>query len=228
MLSDGTSVYDKTFELEQTQKKTISLGHPAEGQAPRDRHQRRLRTSTGSVRSGTPRRTAPNDGREDVGIRVAPSSRPRGRGLVAATSPAASAAPRPAWHVTIKASATTMTLGQKVVLTGKVNKSAAGRLVVLQERARPVRGGRTRRTRGPPGRSLPGLGQADGEQPPPVPDGDAGDQGHKKGVSQAVVVDVFQWTSLTTLPAVNQVHFDSEPSVSMNGETYPYSLEADI
>ena len=54
--------------------------------------------------------------------------------LVAATAPADAAAHRPPWHVTIKASTATLTLGQKVVLSGKVNRSAAGKLVVLQER----------------------------------------------------------------------------------------------
>jgi hypothetical protein len=51
---------------------------------------------------------------------------------------------------------------------------------------------------------------------------------HKRGVSRSVAVDVFKWTSLATLPFVNDVDFHSVPSVSMNGVTYPSSLEAAI
>src|SRR4051812_1352837 len=54
--------------------------------------------------------------------------------LVAASAPADAAAHRPSWHVTIKASTTTLTLGQKVWLSGTGKKSGAGKLVVLQER----------------------------------------------------------------------------------------------
>src|SRR5690242_9829638 len=55
--------------------------------------------------------------------------------LVAMSAPA-DAAHRPAWQVAVQANRTALTLGQKVVLTGHVAKSAAGKLVVLQERHR--------------------------------------------------------------------------------------------
>ena len=149
--------------------------------------------------------------------------------LVAATAPADAAAHRPPWHVTIKASTATLTLGQKVVLSGKVNKSAAGKLVVLQERHKA--GARWKD-------QANALVHRDGHYQvsdrPSVNNRRSyrvvmpATKRHKKGVSESVAVDVFQWTSLSTLPAVNGVLFDSEPSVSMNGETYPNSLEADV
>ena len=141
----------------------------------------------------------------------------------------AQAAHRPAWHVTIKASATEVIVGKKVVFTGKVNRSAAGKLVVLQERANA---GATWKSQGN------ALVHRDGQyQTSDKPTVNKRRQyrvvmpattHHKRGVSQTVVVDVFKWTSLTTLPAVNPVDFDPEPSVSMNGVTYPSSLEAEI
>jgi hypothetical protein len=148
----------------------------------------------------------------------------------AATVPGpASAAPRPAWHVTVTARATTITLGKKVVLTGHVNKSAAGRLVILQERASGSTTWKNQRN---------ALVHRDGHyttsDTPTVNKRRQyrivmpGSGHHRRGVSPAVVVDVFRWTPLTTLPAVNQVDFDPETSVSMNGATFPSSLEAHI
>ncbi len=149
--------------------------------------------------------------------------------LVAATAPADAAAHRPPWHVTIKASTTTLTLGQKVVLSGRVNKSAAGKLVVLQERHKA---GATWKDQ------ANALVHRDGHYQvsdrPSVNNRRSyrvvmpATKRHRKGVSGSVAVDVYQWTSLTTLPAVNRVLVDSEPSVSMDGETYPNSLEADV
>jgi hypothetical protein len=40
---------------------------------------------------------------------------------------------------------------------------------------------------------------------------------HRKGASASVVVDVYRWTSLTTLPAVNEVGFDPQATVSIDG-----------
>ena len=53
-----------------------------------------------------------------------------------AVSAPADAAHRPAWKVTVQVNRTSVTLGHKVVLLGHVAKSAAGKLVVLQERHR--------------------------------------------------------------------------------------------
>jgi hypothetical protein len=150
-------------------------------------------------------------------------------GALVAGSASAQAAHRPAWHVTVRASTTEVTLGQKVVLTGHVNKSAAGKLVILQERRDA---GATWKNQGN------ALVHRDGDyrthDTPTVnrrreyrvvmP----ATKKHKRGVSRTLVVDVFKWTSLTTLPAVNGVDFDVQPSVSMNGVTYPSSLEAEV
>jgi hypothetical protein len=150
-------------------------------------------------------------------------------GAAVAVPGTAQAANRPAWHVTIKASTTEVTLGKKVVFTGKVNRSGAGKLVVLQERANADTTWKNQRN---------ALVHRDGHyQTFDKPTVNKRRQyrvvmpatrHHKRGVSQTVIVDVFKWTSLTTLPAVNQVDFDPETSVSMNGVTYPSSLEAEI
>jgi hypothetical protein len=149
--------------------------------------------------------------------------------LVAASAPADAAAHRPPWNVTIKASTTTLTLGQKVVLSGKVNRSAAGKLVVLQERHKA---GATWKDQA--NALVHGNGHYQVSDRPSVNNRRSyrvvmpATKRHKKGVSKSVAVDVYQWTSLSTLPSVNGVLFDSVPSVSMNGETYPNSLEADV
>jgi hypothetical protein len=148
--------------------------------------------------------------------------------LVAASAPA-EAAQRPPWHVTIKTSATTLTLGQKVVLSGKVNRSAAGRLVVLQERHKAGT-----RWKDQANALVHRNGHYQVSDRPSVNNRRSyrvvmpATKRHRKGVSESVAVDVYQWTSLTTLPSVNGVLFYSVPSVSMNGETYPNSLEADV
>jgi hypothetical protein len=150
-------------------------------------------------------------------------------GAVTVVAAPAQAVHRPAWHVTMKASTTEVVLGKKVVFTGKVNKSAAGKLVVLQERANA--GARWRKQRN-------ALVHRDGHyQTSDRPTVNKRRQyrvvmpatkRHQRGVSQTVAVDVYKWTSLTTLPSVNQVDFDPQASVSMNGVTYPSSLEAEI
>jgi hypothetical protein len=149
-------------------------------------------------------------------------------GTVLGAGPA-QAATRPPWHVTIHASATTVSLGQRVVLTGHVSKAAAGKLVVLQQRANAD---------GTWHDQANALVHRDGDyrvvdRPtvnkhrdyrvvmPATPR-------HRRGVSPAVGVGVYAWTSLTTLPSVNAVDFDAEASVSMNGVTYPSSLEAHV
>jgi len=148
-------------------------------------------------------------------------------GTLVAVSGPAQAAHRPPWHVTVHAKRTTVTLGQKVVLTGHVNRSAAGKLVILQERHKA---GAKWKAQGN------ALVHRDGDYKvsdrPTVNNRRSyrvvlpATKRHKKGVSRRVVVDVFKWTSLTTLPAVNQVDFDDVASVSFNAVDYPSSLEA--
>lgn len=141
----------------------------------------------------------------------------------------AQAAHRPPWHVSITADSTEVVLGQKVVLTGKVAKSAAGKLVLLQERPNAdatwkyqrnavVHRDGHYRTYDKPTVNKPRMYRV------VMP----ATKHHKRGVSESVIVDVYKWTSLTTLPAVNEVDFDPTASVSMNGVSYPSSLEAHV
>jgi hypothetical protein len=133
------------------------------------------------------------------------------------------------WHVTIRTDKTTLTLGQKVHVTGKVSRSAAGRLVRLYERASADRPWRYQRN---------ALVHRDGHyatyDKPTVNSARQyrvvmpANKHHKRGVSPHVSVEVFRWTSLTSYPAVNVSYLDVVPSVSMNGVTYPSSLEARI
>ncbi len=51
---------------------------------------------------------------------------------------------------------------------------------------------------------------------------------HRQGASRTVVVDVYKWTSLTTLAAVNDHDFRPRASVTMDGASYPSSLQAVI
>jgi hypothetical protein len=150
-------------------------------------------------------------------------------GAVAAVPGPAQAAHRPPWHVSIKASTTEVTLGKRVTFTGHVNKSAAGRLVILQERPRADATWKNQRN---------ALVHRDGDyntfDKPTVNKRRLyrvimpANKHHKRGVSETVIVDVFKWVSVTTLPSVNQVDFDIEPSVSMDGVSYPSSLEAHV
>jgi|tagenome__1003787_1003787.scaffolds.fasta_scaffold20978011_4 hypothetical protein len=150
-------------------------------------------------------------------------------GAAVAVPGPAQAAHRPPWHVTIKASKTEVTVGKKVLFVGHVNKSAAGKLVILQERANVDATWKNQRN---------ALVHRDGDyKTHDTPTLNKRRQyrvvmpatkRHKRGVSETVVVDVFKWTSLTTLPAVNEVDFDPVTSVSMNGVSYGSSLEAAI
>jgi hypothetical protein len=134
-----------------------------------------------------------------------------------------------AWHVTIVADRTTVTLGKKVHLTGKVAKSASGGLVRLYERASADRPWRYQRN---------ALVHRDGHyatfDKPTVNSPRQyrvvmpADQHHKRGTSPVVDVDVFRWTSLMNFPAVNQSYLDSVASVEIDAISYPSSLEAFI
>src|SRR3954447_5537773 len=150
---------------------------------------------------------------------------------VAATALAAppAQAARSPWHVSIGVARTTVTVGQKVRLTGSVGKAAAGRLVKLFERAS---------TDDPWHYQRNALVHRDGSYATfdsPTANRQRlyrvvmpATKHHRKGVSRTVVVDVYRWTSLTTLAAVNDQDFDAQPSVAMNGVSYPSSLEAAI
>jgi hypothetical protein len=151
-------------------------------------------------------------------------------GLVLGASGPAQAKPhKTPWHVTIAAAKTTVTLGKKVHLTGKVATSAAGGLVRLYERASADRPWRYQRN---------ALVHRDGHyttfDKPTVNSPRQyrvvmpADKRHKKGTSAVVDVDVFRWTSLMNFPAVNQSYLDTVASVEMDAVSYPSSLEAVI
>ncbi|MGC4109421.1 MAG: hypothetical protein QM747_03130 [Nocardioides sp.] len=134
-----------------------------------------------------------------------------------------------AWHVTIKADKTTLSLGQKVHLTGKVAKSAAGGLVRLYERGSADKPWHYQRN---------ALVHKNGSyatyDKPTVNSARQyrvlmpGDKHHKKGFSSVVDVDVFRWTSMLNFPAVNESYLGTVASVDINGTGYPSSLEAAI
>jgi hypothetical protein len=150
-------------------------------------------------------------------------------GLAVSVPGPAQAASRTPWHVTIAVARTTVTLGQKVRITGRVDRAAAGRLVRLYERGSAGRRWRYQRN---------ALVHRDGgyttyDRPSVnrrrqyrvvVP----ATHRHRKGVSATIVVDVYRWTTLTTLASVNDVDFDPTASVAMDGTGYPASLEAHV
>jgi len=150
-------------------------------------------------------------------------------GAAVAVPDPAQAAHRPPWRVTVKASTTEVSLGKRVVFTGHVNRSAAGRLVILQERPNADAKWKTQRN---------ALVHRDGHYQtfdrPTVNKRRLyrvvmpATKHHKRGASKTLIVDVYKWVSLTTLPSVNELDFDPESSVSLNGVTYPSSLEAHI
>lgn len=145
------------------------------------------------------------------------------------TVPSAQAAKPKPWKVSIHASTTSLTLGHKVWLTGKVGRSAAGRLVVLQEQFAPDKPWNTQRN---------ARVRADGS----YTTYDKPTQNHRrlyrvvmpatkhraKGISESVIVDVYKWTPLTSFPAKNQSFLEPVSSVSIDAVDYPSSLEARI
>jgi len=139
----------------------------------------------------------------------------------------AQASSKPHWRVTVHANKATVTAGHKVWIHGKVARSAAGRLVRLQERLAVDQRWKNQRD---------ALVRRDGTYT--TYDAPTANRRHyyrvvmpathtrKRGVSAKVVVDVFRWTTLTTIPAVNEKYLYPETSVSIDGVTYPSSLEA--
>lgn len=144
------------------------------------------------------------------------------------TAPSAQAARSP-WHVTLRAKLSIITLGDTVWFTGHVNKSAAGHLVRLYGRRTSdqpwhyTRNALVRRDGSYATFDKPALNH-ERQYRVVLP----ATKKHRRGVSPTVTVDVYKWTSLTTLAAVNQVDFDPVASVAMDGTTYPSSLEAQV
>ena len=140
--------------------------------------------------------------------------------------PSPAQAAKPPWRVTIHANHATVTAGNKVWFHGKVAKSAAGKLVTLQERL----SGSTWKTQ------RNALVHRDGTyttyDAPRVNRRHAyrvvmpASKSHRRGVSAKVVVDVYKWTTLTTIPSVNAESLYGVTSVAFNGVAFPSSLEA--
>jgi hypothetical protein len=145
--------------------------------------------------------------------------------LLAVPSDAHSA--RPTWHVTIKTGKSQVSVGKKIHFKGKVAKSAAGKLVVLQEKIAPRNRWKDQRN---------ALVHADGHYATyDVPTVNRvrkyrvvmpATKHHKRGVSPAVRVVVYKWQDLTSLPEVNADHLYEDSSIKMNGKSFPASLEA--
>ena len=132
---------------------------------------------------------------------------------------------KPAWHVTMTASRTTMNVGQNVWLRGHVNKSAAGHKVVLQQQWGPDK---------PWAFTGKAVVKSDGSYKV----GDSPTQNHwryyrvvmpasdgwKRGVSPSAKVVVYKWVPLVSLVSLNAKGFTPTSSVNINGTTYPASL----
>ena len=150
---------------------------------------------------------------------------------VAATTLAAppAHAGRSHWRVSIHVARSTVEVGQKIRFTGKVSRAASGRLVKLYERASSdsswhyQRNALVRRDGSYATYDRPTVNrQRQYRVVMPAT------QHHRKGVSRTVVVDVYRWTSLTSMTAVNDQDFDAVSSVSMDAVSYPASLAAEI
>jgi hypothetical protein len=146
---------------------------------------------------------------------------------VAAASEAADATTKPPWKVSLAVATSSVTLGQKVRLSGHVSKNAAGLLVMLQERAsagHPWKDQRQARVR------------AAGTYTTYDVPTNARSRSYRvvmprtahrsRGVSPAVRVSVYRWVQLTSMPTVNQSFLVPVSTVALNGTDYPASLEA--
>jgi NPCBM/NEW2 domain len=145
-----------------------------------------------------------------------------------ATLPVTAAHAGPGWIVAVKASATTVNVGQKVTFTGTVRPraAAAGLSVVLQEKSQPGapwkdqvkdkinRRGKYSLADTPTKNTLHAYRVV-------MPATDR----HAKGVSKTVKVNVYDWVPLVSLDGVNaqEVRFGS---VDINGTTYKDSVTA--
>jgi hypothetical protein len=145
----------------------------------------------------------------------------------AGLSTSADAATRTPWKVTIRSADTRVTLGDKVHLHGHVARGAAGLLVTLQERVGPNRPWRDQRqarvhrgggyrTYDVPSRNTSRLYRV------VMPRTDH----HSRGVSEPLLVVVYQWKQLTSFPQSNPSFLPAVTSVPIDGISYPASLEA--
>lgn len=147
-----------------------------------------------------------------------------------ATLPLTAAHASNPWTVTIKASATTVNVGQQVGFKGSVKPrgAAAGRKVVLQERFKP--GARwqdqTTDTINSRGKySLADTPTKNTLHSYRVVMKAAGM--HSRGVSKVVKVAVFAWTSLVDVPSVNDANMGEGPT-DINGRTFDNSVYSRI
>jgi hypothetical protein len=140
--------------------------------------------------------------------------------------PAASAEAKPAWRVTISANKTTMTLGHKVYLHGHVRPTAVGKYVRLEEQFAPgkpwklqrqarIKSDGTYTTWDKPTQNHSRLYRV------VMP----ATSSHARGISPTVLVNVYKWVQLTSMPAINEHGFFPQASVNINGTTYPGSLQ---
>jgi hypothetical protein len=140
--------------------------------------------------------------------------------------PVTAANAKATWLVTVKASHTTVNVGQKVTFTGKVRPGgkAAGLKVVLQERFKP---GATWKDQSEDKVSSEGRYSLS-DRPSKntlhayrVVMPAAGK--HSKGVSKTIKVRVYDWVPLTSLPNVNDNGMDFA-TVEINGKSYQNSV----
>ena len=139
----------------------------------------------------------------------------------AAATPAARMSP--AYEVTVKALDKTITLGGKVVLTGVVRPHAVGEKVKLQQRAGA----------GTDWHSVSSATIKDGgkyrvtDKPTHATTREyrvvkAADEGHRKGISPVVTVEVYAWTQLTAYTSSGSNYY--EDSVYLGAVEYPDSV----
>jgi hypothetical protein len=143
-----------------------------------------------------------------------------------ATLPISPAHAGTTWIVGIKASATTVNAGQKVVFTGTVRPrgAAAGEKVLLQEKFKPGKPWVTQRKA-----KINGKGRYSATDRPTTNTTHAyrvvmpATNKHAKGVSKTVKVTVYAWSHLVELDSTNArgVLFGS---VDINGNTYKHSV----
>jgi hypothetical protein len=145
-----------------------------------------------------------------------------------ATLPMTAAHAGSTWIVTVKASATTVNVGQKVTFTGTVKPrgAAAGQKVVLQERFKPGAKWRVQATDriNAKGRySLSDKPTANTRHSYRVVMPATGK--HRKGVSATSKVTVYDWTYLTKLTDVNNQRM-TNGAVNINAKAYRHSVFA--
>jgi hypothetical protein len=145
-----------------------------------------------------------------------------------ATLPVTAAHAKATWLVTVKASHSTVNVGQKVTFTGSVKPGgkAAGQKVVLQERFKPgakwqdqtkdkinssgkysLSDRPTANTRHAYRVVMPAVGS------------------HSKGVSRTIQVTAYGWVDLTGFAGING-HGMTSGSVDINGKTYDHSVRS--